>query len=58
LEGLYLRLGHSVPHRHCQCWLPAREEVKQMIAAVREAECCPCPCDDCNDGSCTCCDCC
>ncbi len=66
LEGLYLRLGRgAAPCGHignCECWLPTGEEVKQMITDVREAECCtcsgcPCPCDDCDDGSCTCCDC-
>jgi DNA-binding transcriptional MerR regulator len=62
LEGLYLRLGRgAAPCGHigsCECWLPTREEVKQMIAAVREAACCPCSCDDCDDDFCTCCDCC
>jgi DNA-binding transcriptional MerR regulator len=63
LEGLYLRLGHlAVSCGHvgdCQCWLPTGEEVKQMNAAVRKAECCTCcdcPCQ-CDDGTCTCCDC-
>ena len=56
LEELYLRLSRdAAPCGHigsCECWLPIREEVKQMIAAVREAACCPCPCDDCDDDSC------
>jgi DNA-binding transcriptional MerR regulator len=61
LEGLYLRLARgAAPCGHignCECWLPTGEEVKQMITAVHEAACCPCPGDDCDDGSCTCCDC-
>ncbi|CCF82832.1 heavy metal-responsive transcriptional regulator [Nitrolancea hollandica] len=63
LEGLYFRLGRCTTPcdehiGNCDCWLPTGEEVKQMIADVRKAECCTCcdcPCR-CDDGTCTCCD--